>query len=88
MKLLRKRSSLDFSVKSLFKAIQKGDQDIVKNILSTHPYFANVQNKDHMTPLKLAAQYGHLEIIKYLVKIGAEIYSNPMSSYPAVMDAA
>ena len=88
MNLFRKRSSPEFSLKSLFKAIQKGNQDIVNNILNTRPYFVNVQNNDNMTPLKLAAQYGHLEIIKYLVKMGAEVYSNPMSSYPAVMDAA
>jgi ankyrin repeat protein len=88
MNLFRKKSSPNFSLRSLFTAIQKGNQDIVKNILTTHPYFTNVQNNDNMTPLKLAAQYGHLEIIKFLVKMGAEVYSNPMSSYPAVMDAA
>jgi len=88
MKLFRKKSSPYYSLKSLFKAIQAGNQDIVKDVLNTHPYFTNVQNSDKMTPLKLAAQYGHLEIVKFLVKIGAEVYSNPMSSYPAVMDAA
>ncbi len=88
MNFFRTKSSSSYSLTSLKKAIQKGNLDIVKKILTTDPYFINAQNKDNMTPIKLAARYGHLEIIKFLVKKGAEVYSNPMASYPAVMDAA
>ena len=36
----------------------------------------------------MAAARDRRNIVKLLVKNGAEVYSNPMASYPAIMDAA
>ncbi len=42
---------------------------------------------DQLTALHSAARYAQLEIVKLLVERGAEVYSNPMNSYPAVFVA-
>ena len=42
---------------------------------------------DEKTALHCAARYAHLEIVKFLVERGAEVYSNPMNSYPPVFVA-
>jgi ankyrin repeat protein len=39
------------------------------------------------TALHCAARHGHLEIVKLLVDRGAEVYSNPMNTYPPVFVA-
>ncbi|MGI9239782.1 MAG: ankyrin repeat domain-containing protein [Verrucomicrobiales bacterium] len=46
------------------------------------------KNEQERTAMHCAARHGHLEIIKFLVEGGAEVYSNPMNSYPAVFWAA
>jgi len=43
---------------------------------------------DELTLLHTAAKSVHLDMVKWLVEAGAEVYSNPMSSYPAVALAA
>ena len=83
-----KKSPSNHSLKSLFKAIQSNNLAEVKKIIKHCPYFINAKIDEYMTPLKMAAHCGHLDIVKFLVEKGAEVYSNPISSYPAVMDAA
>ena len=43
---------------------------------------------EELTPLNGAARHGHLELVKLLVERGAEVYSNPQATYPAVIIAA
>src|SRR5258708_396684 len=43
---------------------------------------------DEIYPLHLAAKLGLLDIVKVLVELGAEVYSNPKCTYPAVMLAS
>jgi len=88
MSFFQRIPSPTFSPKDLFKAIESGNQSLTKEILKAYPYYLELKDANHMTPLKLAAKLGHLDIVKMLVKRGAEVYSNPMGSYPAVMDAA
>ena len=83
-----KKSSSDPSLKSFFKAVKSGDESEVKAILKKCPHFLETKIDEYMTPLKTAAACGQLGVVKLLVKKGAEVYSNPMSSYPAVMDAS
>jgi ankyrin repeat protein len=40
------------------------------------------------TPLQFAAAKGQLAVCRVLVERGAEVYTNPMSSYPPVIQAA
>ena len=88
MIFFNKKSSRNYSLKSLFKAIRVGNVDDVMAILKSYPYFIEAKIDEYMTPLKTAAACGQLEIVKILVEKGAEVYSNPMASYPAVMDAS
>ena len=88
MNIFQKKSAQSYRPQDLFKAIELGNESLAKEILKAHPYYLEVSNRDRMTPMKLAAKYGHLPIVKMLVKRGAEVYANPMNNYPAVMDAA
>jgi len=76
------------SLKTLFKAVKGNDERTVKEILKSSPYFVDAKIDNCMTPLKTAAACGNLNMVKLLVERGAEVYSNSMASYPAIMDAA
>ena len=41
-----------------------------------------------LSPLHCAAKHGHLAIARLLVERGAEVYSNPLATYPPVIIAA
>lgn len=88
MDLFKKKSSRNHTLTSLFKAINSGKEEKVVEIIRSCPYFIDAKIDEYMTPIKTAAACGKLNIVKLLVEKGAEVYSNPMSSYPAVMDAA
>jgi len=82
----------------LFAAIRSGDFHLIEDYFRTHPEHVNVKNlqatednsrfSDEGSTIHCAAKYGHLEIVKLLVELGAEVYSHPLDSYPAVMVAA
>jgi ankyrin repeat protein len=88
MNLFNKKPSQNYTLKSFFKAVKEDNENEVKEILKSCPYFIDAKIDEYMTPLKTAAACGNLNIVKLLVEKGAEVYSNPMASYPAVMDAA
>jgi ankyrin repeat protein len=76
-----------------FKNIASGDSQAVAQSLSDHPFLANVRNPDAeewdaSTPLHCAAKNGRMAMVKLLVENGAEVYTNPFSSYPPVIIAA
>jgi len=85
MNLFNKKSPPTLT--SLFKAVKAGNDVAVEEILRSCPYYIDAKIDEFMTPLKTAAACGNLNIVKLLVGKGAEVYSNPMASYPAVMDA-
>jgi ankyrin repeat protein len=43
---------------------------------------------ERWSPLQYAAALGQLAICRLLVERGAEVYTNPMNSYPPVMEAS
>lgn len=88
MSFFNKKPGNNPSIKSFAKAISKGDEKLVLDSISKNPALIDVRIGEYMSPIKLAAQFGHLEIVKILVNKGVEVYSNPMASYPAVMDGA
>lgn len=76
-----------------FTQLTSGDLSGVTSQLEADPFLANVRNPDgdawdESTPLHAAAKHGHLAIVKLLVEAGAEVYTNPMASYPPVIVAA
>lgn len=84
------------NLETFLQAIQDGDISTVQALLEQFPYFANVRNPysatdekkwDEVFPLTIAAKYGHEELVRLLVASGAEVYSNAMNTYPAVIVA-
>jgi ankyrin repeat protein len=77
----------------IFKYAIAGECDAVRQWLDEHDYLIHVRNPnadawDEQSLLHAAAKYGHLEIVQLLVERGADVYSNPMASYPPVIVAA
>ncbi len=80
-------------LQSIFQAIESDDLAEVTQLLDDCPERARVRNADQekwdeISPLHAAAKQGHLAIVKELVARGAEVYSNPVASYPPVIVAA
>ncbi len=77
---------------SLFTPIESGDLAALAALLDADPMLVNSQHADpaqhHMSPLQFAAAKGKLDVCRLLVERGAEVYTNPMSTYPPVMQAA
>jgi ankyrin repeat protein len=80
------------TTQAIFAPIEAGDVDAVRHLLDAHPGLIHVRtvegDPDHFTPLQFAAAKGQLEICRLLVERGAEVYTNPMSTYPPVIQAA
>ena len=82
----------------IFQAIRDGNYEMVERVFRKHPEWVEIRNPDahienskswdELKPIHCAAKFGHLDIVKLLVELGAEVYSHPMASYPAVMLAA
>ncbi len=71
--------------------VRNGDLDAVRVAVKSNPDLIHVsapgQNEQESTALHCAARHSHLEICKYLVEQGAEVYSHPTATYPAVFGA-
>jgi ankyrin repeat protein len=77
---------------ALFPAIEAGDLDRLRALLDADPMLVHTRLADpqryHWTALQFAAAQGQLEACRLLVERGAEVYTNPMNSYPPVIQAA
>ena len=78
--------------KQLFQAIEQGSLDTVTGLVDASPGLVYVRQENEglglSTSLQYAAAKGRLDICKYLVERGAEVYTNPMNTYPPVLEAA
>jgi ankyrin repeat protein len=76
----------------IFPAIKSGDLTALRRLLDADPGLAHVRHADpklhHFTPLQFAAAEGQLDACRLLVERGAEVYTNPMNTYPPVIQAA
>ena len=77
---------------TIFPAIEAGDVDAVRRMLDADPGLVHVRHADpkvhHFTALQFAAAKGQLDICRLLVDRGAEVYTNPMNTYPPIIQAA
>lgn len=87
---------------SIFPFVEDGDLDAIRSILDRDPMLVHARQTSsrprmnftetdpdlNFTPLQLAAQCGELAVCKLLVERGAEVYTNPFSTYPPVIQAA
>lgn len=74
------------------KLVRIGDLDGVKKATKANPDLLHINDPNQIdqerTAMHCAASHGHLDIIKFLVENGVEVYTNPMNTYPAVFWAA
>ena len=80
-------------IQAFFSSIAAADLNAVRQQLEAAPFLLHVRNPDteawdETSALHCAAKHGQLEIAKLLVDSGAEVYSNPLASYPPVIIAA
>lgn len=80
------------AIQALFSAIESGDLDTVRRLLDEDSSLVHVRHGEpqiyHWTALQFAAAKGQLAVCRLLVDRGAEVYTNPMNTYPPVMQAA
>ncbi|SFE72796.1 Ankyrin repeat-containing protein [Paenibacillus catalpae] len=60
-------------ISDLFQAAQSGDAAKVKEMISAHPQLANTENQDGLTPLGYAAHFGHAEVVREMLELGADV---------------
>lgn len=73
---------------NIFEAIQKGDLEEVKSILTQNKDAINNQDKDKDTPLHYAAQLGNEEITELLISKGASLNTQNFQGYTPLHWAA
>lgn len=80
------------TTQAIFPALESGDLDAIRRLLDEDPGLVHVRHADpnihHWTPLQFAAAKGQLGACRLLVERGAEVYTNPMNTYPPVIQAA
>lgn len=57
----------------IIEAAMKGDLAKIQALVEENPDLVNVKDQEQSTPLHRAAEAGHLKIVKYLIKEGAEV---------------
>ena len=78
-------------IATLFSHTTAGNEQELRTLLDDfllHAHNPDASAWDEFSLLHCAAKHGHLDIVRLLVERGAEVYSNPMSSYPPVIIAA
>src|SRR4051812_1362162 len=80
------------ATQTIFPTIEAADVDALRRLLDADPGLVHVRHADpqlhHFTPLQFAAAIGQLAVCRLLVERGAEVYTNPMNTYPPVIQAA
>ena len=66
--LIRRRAKIN-----LYEACAIGKVERVKSILKRHPKMLNEIAPDGFQPLGLAAFFGHVEVARFLLELGAEV---------------
>jgi ankyrin repeat protein len=80
------------AIHTIFLAIEAADIEALRPLLDADPGLVHVRHADpelhHFTPLQFAAAKGQIAVCRLLVERGAEVYTNPMNTYPPVIQAA
>ena len=80
------------NTQTIFSLISAGDIEAIRNLLENDAGLVHSRCPDphfrSLTALQFAAAKGQLAVCKLLVERGAEVYTNPMNTYPPVIHAA
>ena len=72
-------------------AAASGDKKTVQNLLKSAEKkedMVNARDWDNLTPLSAAASGGHLEVVKLLIKEGADVNAKDKDNVTALMEAS
>ncbi|MEM7475045.1 MAG: ankyrin repeat domain-containing protein [Planctomycetota bacterium] len=80
------------NLSELRELIRAGDLDGVKAAIANNPDLLHTHDPvddmwEERTALHCACRYPNLDIVKFLVEAGAEVYTNPMNTYPPIFIA-
>lgn len=80
------------TTQTIFGEIERDDVKAIRLLLDADSMLVHARHADagrhHWTALQFAAARGRLPICKLLVERGAEVYTNPMNTYPPVLQAS
>jgi len=78
------------TTQTIFGGIERDDSEAVRRLLDADPMLVHARHAElhRWTALQFAAARGRLQICKMLVERGAEVYTNPLNTYPPVIQAA
>ncbi len=83
---------MTMSTPKIFLHILAGEIEAIRSLLDGDASLVHARQVDDegdvWTTLQIAAGAGQLAICKLLVERGAEVYTNPMNTYPPVIQAA
>lgn len=75
---------LSIFTEEIHEASAKGDLERVKNMLRINPALLNMVDKTKNTPLHYAASSGKLEVVKFLIKKGADLQAKNTYGWTAL----
>jgi len=73
---------------AIHSAVQKGQLQRVKNLVEKHGVPVNIQNNQGITPLMVAANNGKTNIVRYLIRKGANVRRESRNGKRAIHNAA
>ncbi|HVJ83062.1 MAG TPA: ankyrin repeat domain-containing protein [Planctomycetia bacterium] len=80
------------ATQAIFPLIEAEDLEAIGRLLDADPMLVHARQADevelHFSALQFAAANGKLAACRLLVERGAEVYTNPMNTYPPVIQAA
>ena len=89
---MRENAARTEPTQTVFAFIEQGDTEEIARLLDADPMLVHARHAaptlHHWTTLQFAAADGQLAACRLLVERGAEVYTNPMSTYPPVIQAA
>lgn len=87
-----RKNTLPATTQTIIACIEQNDLAGMRALLDADPMLVHARHADpdcfHWTALQFAASKGSLDACKLLVERGAEVYTNPMNTYPPVIQAA
>jgi uncharacterized protein len=67
--------NMNVSESEIFDTVYYTDLDRVRSILGENPQLVNAKNDKGWTPIQMAAAFGHLDIVDFLIEKNADVNS-------------